>query len=132
MLCRQPTYAQQCEKRDDSLRDDAIETPDLERELFDEGQAEGKAEPGEGCENEDKSPARQGQRAKRQIAQNANSSNGDTMDNSKRAMVHNAAVPMGIDVARLSAGGEMNAKGKDRDGGAGEGEKCNQIPHHRE
>ena len=76
----QPAQAEQREQRNDSLRDDAIEAPDLKNVSFDIGEMQREAQPEDGGDEEQNAPPRQRQYAERQIAGDADGRHGDVED----------------------------------------------------
>ena len=71
VLRRQPAQAEQRYQSDDYLRNDAVKTPDLQNVLFDEGEAQGKAESDQSGEKEQRTLTSQGKAGQRQVASDA-------------------------------------------------------------
>lgn len=111
VLGGEPGQAEQEDQGNNCLRDGAIETPDAEAILLNHGKAKGK-EKSERCRQEGcEAPAGKAEAAEPKVSSDAQDGNGDVGNHRKAAAVHDAAIPVGIDVTGRSRGGVMKGQG---------------------
>src|SRR5579884_434735 len=120
---------QQCNDCDDRLRNHAIQAPDLQNSRLDAGKVKRVRQP-RNRRNQQQFMAL-GQRKNRDdcISGNADRRYRKTMHHRIAAMVHNAAVPVSIDVARLYVGRVVDAQRQDGNDDSRNGKKCNDVTH---
>lgn len=105
-----PTQAEQYEQRDDSLGDDAVETPYLENVFFDVSEIESECQAEQRGSNYKATLTHKGQDGQRQVPRDPDGRHRDVIDHGVGAVVHNAAVPFFVNRARLGAGGIVDLK----------------------
>ncbi len=129
VLGREPSQAQQQNQRDDPLRNDAIEAPHLQNEVFDRGQPESKIESDERGQKQKQPLPRQCQRSESDVARNAERSHRHTINHRKRAVIHHAAIPPLINRAGLGCRGVVNLQSQRGNHNAGHCQNCYRISH---
>ncbi len=85
-------------------------------------QREGQAK--DGGDQEQNAAPRERQHADQQITHDADGRHGDVVENRVGTVVHDAAIPVFVDGAWLSAGDVVNAQRQRGDESAGEGQKA--------
>ena len=125
----EPNSAQERKEGDDSLRDDAVETPDLENVAFDVGEIESKGEGGEAGDDQKKALVREGKNCQKKIAGDTDGGDGNVKEDSVGAVIDDAAVPALVDGAGLRGCGVVHLKSEGGNGDAGEGQQGKENAH---
>src|ERR1035437_4077553 len=125
----QPAKTEECEQRNQSLGDDAVETPNLKNVFLDVGEIEGESKRWQQGSEEQSAPPQKGQQREHQVTRDADGRDRNVLEFRVRAVVHDAAVPLFVDGTRLGAGGVVNLKSQRGNHNAGEGHDCNEIAH---
>ena len=120
-------HAEQDDARDDGLRDDAVQAPDLEDVGFDPGEIEGEeAASGRGQEGEAVA-AGESEDQQRGVAGDADDGDRNDvageMQDGEVGMVDDAAVPVGVDVAGFGGKGVVDVQGQTGDDDAERGKE---------
>jgi hypothetical protein len=89
---------------------------------FDVAEVEGEAESDEGEEDSEPALAEKGEEGDGGVANDAEGGDGDAEEDGVAAVVDDAAIPVGVDVAGLDAGGVVDVQGEGGDDDAGDGE----------
>jgi hypothetical protein len=97
--------------------------------LLNHGEPEGEEKSSERSEKIGKAQAREAEADEKQVSGDANGGNGNVVYDCKRAVIHDAAIPSRIDVARFGSGDVVNAKRQCRNHDSGERQESKDISH---
>lgn len=125
----EPNCAQEREEGDESLGDDAVETPDLENIALNMREIEGEGQAGEGGDDQKKALAREGKDCQEKVAGDPDGGDRDVVDDGERAVIDDAAVPACVDGAGLGRGGVVHLKSQGGNDDAGEGQESKENAH---
>src|SRR5271163_681926 len=100
----------ECHHSDDSLRDHAIETPDLQEMRLDVGEIEGEGQPDQARGQQQAVETQQRESAEQGVAGDPDCGHWYMVDHGEAAMVHDAAVPLFVDAAGLNVGRVMDVQ----------------------
>jgi hypothetical protein len=114
VACDDPGGGEEGEQGDDGLGADAIEAPDLEQAALDIGEVKGVAKAGDGGGEQQLAEAEGGEHKQQRVAGDTNNGNGDAVEHGEAAVIDDAAVPVGVDVARLNVGRVVDPQGERR------------------
>jgi len=129
MLGCEPGKTEEQDEGDERLRNSAIQAPDSQTILLNHGEAKGEEKAQRGSEECCKSPARQTEATEYKISGDANDGDRDVVDHRETAVVHDAAVPVLVDVARRRRRGVMEGQSQRRDDDTSKSENSNEISH---
>jgi len=125
-----PHKAEQRDGNDDSERSDAVEAIDLQHIFLDIGEIERETESTKRKDEERSTAPGERQAPQQQVAGNADGCNRNMQHFRKRTMVHNAAVPLGVDVARLGVCRVVDLESQRGNHDAGNGKEGDEVAHH--
>jgi hypothetical protein len=109
-----PACGEQGDERDDGLGADAVEAPDLEQVVLDVGEVEGVGEAEDGAYEQEFAESKRCEDHEQRIAEDADEGDGYAVDHGEVAVVDDAAVPVGVDVAGLAVGDVVDPQGERR------------------
>lgn len=126
---KHPDNREQGDEGDEDLRADAVEAPDFEDVRLNVGEIEGETEADDGSAERDGAAAEEGEESDGGIAGDSDSGDGYVADHGVAAMVDDAAVPVGVDVAGFDGVGIVDLQGEAGDDDATDGEESDDIAH---
>src|SRR5580692_10829030 len=106
----EPSEREQQNESNDCLRDGAVETPDSEAILLDHRETEREEKPSESSYESSKAKARETENCDEQVSRYPDGGDGDVVHDRKGTMIHDAAIPARVDVARLGSCDVVNTK----------------------
>src|SRR5271157_3327575 len=125
----QPNQRQQSQHSDDRLRDHAVQTPHSQNVRFDVGKIQREAESYEDRHQQPAPAPQKTQDRDEQISGDADRCNRHAVQYSVRTVVHDAAVPLIIDTARLGTGIVVDFQRQPGNHHSGKGEQDDQVAH---